>query len=250
MSRGLLYVVYGREYERLAAATIEYSRRYTDLPIHVVINQELVQSGWKAIPNISFDHHPNVHQNHNRMVKTSMNIYSPFDETIYLDCDSVVQKEGIEYIFELLKDNDLVLNPLLRWFVGDKILRLYKKALIMSKVELPLVVYNGAIIGWKKGQRTLNFFNDWNKLWVALGKGREMHALSCVVKKRGMRVGELPSSFFSPDTPNEDSVVQHNYNSYKGKDFFDEFGLPHIKQNHSFDSDPKDWNWVTMEAKQ
>jgi len=246
MKRGLLYVVFGKQYDNLAVHTIIHSRLFTDLPIHIITNVSDRNEKWNGIKNISFSVF-NTPQNRNRDYKTRMDLYSPFDETLYLDCDAVIRRNGIEHVFDLLQGKDLVLNMYLRWVLGDKILRIYKKAMKKSKVILPLCVYNGAIICFGRGLK--DFFILWNRIWKETGKGREMPALACAIKKSRITVQNLPSNFFASDIYAPDCVVQHNYNSHGGMNFFNEFGLPQIKEYKPFDNNPADWNWVEFDER-
>ncbi len=244
MTQGILYIVFGKEYDRLAARTIRYSRQYTNLPICIFSNVPKHDSVWKGIKNIEFMDFP-APQDENRGVKTQMILSTPFDETLYLDCDSVIQKPGIENVFAYKED--LVLNVYLHWKEGDKIVRIYRRAMKTNNVELPLTVYNGAFIRFLKNERDYGFFRQWYKFWVATGKGREMPALNCAIKKSDVVVGKAAPYFFEPDRYDKNCIVQHNYNTNSGKNWFDEFGLPVIKQNKPFDKHSSDWNWVDFE---
>jgi len=247
MTRGILYTVFGQEYDKLAAHTVAYSRQFTDLPICVLTNITDRHEKWAGVSNISFTV-IDIPQVENRAVKTEMISSTPFDQTLYLDCDSVIQKEGVEEVFDCLGEDDILLNKLLGWQVGEKIIRLYKNAMLASDVLLPIDVFNGAFICFKKNDRVRDFFTLWNECWKLTGSGREMPALACAVKKSAMsvKITGKPHGFFEPDVPDEDCIVQHNYNSYKGKDFFKEFKLPIIRQCKPFDKpgSNSDWNFV------
>jgi len=243
---GLLYVVFGEQYDRLAAHTIAYSRQFTNLPICVLTNVRNRDKKWNQVLGVSFQEY-DLDQNENRDIKTSMINRSPFDKTIYLDCDSVVQKPGIDSIFDLLTDKDMVLNLYLIWKVGDKVVRLCKKHMIEARVELPLKVYNGAFICFKKNSKVQDFFVSWNDLWKKTGRGREMFVMACAIKKSSLDVMDVTTiehRIFSPNSPLPDCIIQHNYNSYGDKDFFRDFNLPRIRENKPFDGDSSDWNWV------
>ncbi len=246
MNRGLLYISFGRECDRLAANTITYSRQFTDLPVCVVTNIKHRVDKWKAVSDVTFINVKDSVEN-NRDYKTRMNEFTPFDETLYLDCDSVIQNFGIEEAFSQLADGDLVLNSLLHWETGQKIIRLYKTAMSNAGTKLPLTVYNGALIGFKKNDRVDKFFTIWNNFWVKNGKGREMPALACAIKSSQAKVNNLKKGFFSPDYYNHSCVVQHNYNKVEGcKDFFSRFNVPLVKLFKNFDGDTSDWNWVEL----
>lgn len=245
MKRGILYVVFGEQYDKLAAHTIAYSRQFTDLPICILTNVVRRNAKWRGIPDIHFKEFA-LANNVNRDVKTKMNLHSLFEETLYLDCDSVIQKPGIERVFEFMGKKDLLLNLFLVWNKGDKILRLYKRTMKVANAVLPLRVYNGAFICWRNTLVIQQFFSEWNRLWSLTGKGREMPPLACTINKLKIPVAKvgIRDGYFCPDVPNPNCIVQHNYNSYKDKDWHDVFHVPHIKESKPFDGNPKDWNWV------
>jgi len=242
MSRGLLYVSFGEACDKLAVHTIAYSRQFTDLPIHVLTNVQNRCKRWKNLSGITFNVFK-VKTELNREYKTRMNMYTPFDETLYLDCDSVVQKKGIEQAFEF--EEDVALNLFLYWEKGDKIIRLYRNAMQLSNVYLPLCVYNGACICFKRRDTKINeFFRLWHHTWEITGKGREMPALACALKSSGVSIKKLPKNFFAPDYYKPESTVQHNYTPNDSISFWDRYNIPHTQLLKNFDGDKTDWNWV------
>jgi len=246
MNRGIIYVVFGQGYDKLAAHTVSYSRQFTNLPICILTNTHERNKKWDKIKDVSFVEF-NLPQDDNRHIKTNMINYTPFDETLCLDCDSVIQRFGIEKTFDLLDGYDMVLNLCLAWKSGEQVLRLYKKVMNITGVELPLRVFNGAFIIWKRNERVQDFFALWNEYWEKSGRGREMPCLACAVKKSGVKVKEINTDedkIFVADNPREGCIVQHNYNSYQGKDFHNTFGLPHIIENKPFDGNASDWQMV------
>ena len=126
MNKGILYVAFGSDYLLLTLAVIKYSRQYTSLPICVLTNIKERGEEWNKIENVSFVNF-DLEQVDNRVVKTQMIDHTPFDKTLYLDCDSVIQNYGIENVFDLL-DKDLVLNLCIYWHKKSKIVNIYKKA--------------------------------------------------------------------------------------------------------------------------
>lgn len=256
MSRGLVYVVFGSEYDKLTAHTIAYSRRFTNLPMHILTNvSDRRRCGkWSDLGvggEVTFQYF-HLPQSFNRSIKTQMDKYTPFEQSLYLDCDAVIQKPGIEKVFEILSlkkgQVDLLLNLYLVWKQGEKVVRIYANTMKKVGVSLPLRVFNGAFIGWNSySSKVQCFFHMWNDIWDKMGRGREMPALSCSVAKSGVSVytvTEEEDKLFSPETYNPQCVVQHNYNSSAGKDFHKEFNLPRIRQFKPFDKNPNDWSWV------
>jgi len=249
MTKGLLYVAFGKHYDGLVARAIMYSRRFTTLPVCVLTNVKDRGMWWRKIEDVSFVVF-DLPQDENRMIKTSMNKYTPFDMTLYLDCDSVIQRPGIERVFDLfVNGKEMVLNWFLRWCEGERVLRIYQRTMKTTGVGLPLNVYNGAFVAWKRCTITDIFFKTWAEMWTKMGSGRDMPALACAIKRSGVRVFDVTTQddkFFAPDTPDTECVVQHNYNTVNGANFFDVFGLPRILENKPFDcaGSNSDWDMV------
>ena len=83
--------------------------------------------------------------------------YSPYDKTIYMDVDSVIQKNGIESAFDKLNGSDLMLNVYGKW---DKRVPLsyYRVAMHRLSVTIPIVIYYGAFVGFSKTDKAKEFF--------------------------------------------------------------------------------------------
>ena len=243
MNKGILYISFGKDCDILAANTIAYSRQFTDLPICVLTNIKNRCSKWNEINNITFIE-VDAKLNENRDYKTRMYFYTPFDETLYLDCDSVIHNKGVEKLFDM--DVDLVLNSLLYWKPADKIINLYKKAMKLTAISLPLRVYNGAFILFNKKLEINKFFKLWNSYWKLTGSGREMPALACALKNSNLNINILKAGIFAPDYYFPNSIVQHNYTPNGNKNFFEKFNIPVIQLSKPFDHQgtQKDWTWV------
>lgn len=246
MNRGIVYVSFGKNCDIVASHTVAYSRRFTDLPICILTNIKERNKKWKGISNVSFiEIRESINQN--RDIKTRMNEYTPFDETLYLDCDSVIKHPDIKDVFETLLSYDMVLNKFIFWEKNMKILRLYRTAMRLLEISLPLTIYNGAFICFKKNNKVNKFFSVWNKNWKITGRGREMPALACSIKKTGIDVGVMRKDFFSPDYYVESSTVQHNFNPMGNSNFWNKYGIPYKLLAKPFDrkSSRADWNWVS-----
>ena len=74
--QGILTVAFGEKYDKLAAATMRYSRRFTQLPICILTNikPEDRNKLWETVDNVKFETFP-WSQDHNRSIKTQMNIF-------------------------------------------------------------------------------------------------------------------------------------------------------------------------------
>lgn len=246
MSDGIIYIVFGKEYERMALRTILLSRRHTRLPFFVITNISNRQPQWNQISGIRFLTFPKMSQDENRWIKISLVSYTPFDRTLYLDADSVIQREGIESVFELLEQSDMAMNRCLQWNPGDRVLVLYYRHMKRHGVKLPLFVWNGAAIAFKRNQTVQKFFGKWREYWK-VERGREMPALACAVVKSRVNVCAFPKGILASDIYDSQSIIQHNYNSQGDMDWWDFFQVPRIRQHKPFDGpdSQSDWRWIS-----
>ena len=245
---GLLTIAFGSEYDRIVAHTILYALRLIpDLPpICVITNiaEDKRCSAWEEvlqICNIDFIYGEGWLDENNRRIKMQMSDLTPFDKTIYIDADAVIQKQGIECIFDMLDHADIILNGIYYWRRGEKVPKIYAKAMLACGAKLPLECYNGGFIAWRKGNAAESVFETWVDYWERTGSGRDMPALACAiqhVKPLIFDVGRAP--VFAPDHEDNNCIIQHNYNDT----FLSKFDLPFFQESKPFDSDPSDFRLV------
>lgn len=215
---GIVYVVFGKEYDDMASRCIEYSRKFTNVPICINTNIEECDRSliWDRISNIQFNYIAKS-QDDNREIKTNINKYTPFDKTLYLDCDSIIQNPGIEKIFKFINDDSITLNL---YSVCRNIRRygnLYSKAFKLAGLHsMPINIYYGALAGF--GCNAEPFFDLWYKYWCLNGKGREMPSLTCAANKCGMNIVVLNNNnkFFTW-LIRSNYVIQHEYGKHLRK---------------------------------
>lgn len=220
---GLLYLAFGEKFDVMAAKTIAYSQKFTDLPITILTNIKDRCVGWKKTKNINFIEIKDSTVN-NRNYKTTMIKYSPYDKTIYMDVDSVIQKKGIEQVFDKLDGCDLMLNVYGKW-INRVPLPYYRKAMHALGVTVPITIYYGAFIGFTKTEMTEKFFKCWNANWkksCTTGTRREMPALACTVKKmpelKLVKTGNK-TGFFTWII-RDNFIIQHEYGAKFWRKFF------------------------------
>ena len=219
---GLITVAFGKKFEDMACKTMGYSRKFTDLPITVITNIPASERNekWIDITDINFVYINDI-QTNNRQYKTSMIDYSPYDKTIYIDADALIQMEGIERAFDKLDDKDLMLNL---YGVWDKRVPLsyYRNAMALCNVKMPITIYYGAFIGFTKSEGARYFFKCWNKNWKRSGIKREMPALAITAKKfTDLKLVTTKNTDKIFTWPIRDGyVIQHEYGAKFWRKFF------------------------------
>jgi len=234
MTKGILIIAFGN-YLRFAIRCLR--KRKTKIPVTVLISAtdripkqipegvEIVQTAYQV------DEH--------RSAKTQMISLTPYDYTLYLDADCMINKE-LQGIFDLIVLNDLVLNSYDHIYNGSKTVAIYKRAIEQFDCTHPLKVFNGALVGFQKNEKTRKFFNTWNSLWIAFGSGREMPLLACSVQKTGIKVGRLKKGYFAPDQFLADCHVQHYYTGFEKQ-----YGMTKMLHRAITKHDSHtDWTWV------
>ena len=94
---GFIYIAFGELYFREAVKSAEILKRYTNYPIHIFTDQKVLIKEFKEA-FFSFE----IIQISHKRSKVDYISLSPFDKTIYLDSDIVVDNE-IDELFKVLE---------------------------------------------------------------------------------------------------------------------------------------------------
>lgn len=250
MDKGILYVCFGKEFDEALAALTQISRKNTNLPITVLTNTLQKSEKWNSLPNINFKFF-NMKKKENRKIKTQAIFHTPYKETILLDADTVIQKPGIEKLFSFLNDVDIIVNPFEKILPGKNYYKIYINAMKKTKTHLPLNIYSGGFLVFKKNKNVEDFFNLWHSYWKLLGSGREMPAMACALKNSKIKIKEL-SNFFAAEKKDNKCIIQHNYwrknMFFRWENLFQKHGIPDPKSDRSFDDkNNHDWEKVIPE---
>jgi hypothetical protein len=245
MTQGIVIIAMGDEYEKLAAYTMAISSYYIKVPIAVLTNVKYRHEKWKDAQNIEFVY-VDLPTDSNREVKNQLYKYSPFGETIYLDCDSVITRYGIENVFEFLRNNDFVFQSHSYWTEDKKYYRLYRDTAKHFGVKLPLRIYLGGFWAFRKSAKAIDLFNMWNTYWKEMGSGRDMAALACAVKNSGIEhsiIFKKEHKFFSFGM-DADTIVVHRVHA---DDLLNYYNIPLYRQNKDFDiGNRSQWDMVNF----
>ena len=207
MTQGHLYIAFDQEYDTLAAASVLNLRKFSQLPVCVLTNLsfDLRDDNWDDIKNVTFTEIPDKH---NRDIKTRMIDFTPFDETLYTDTDTLILSEQFMLVFDVLKFFDLAfpchnIDESVRKFSSAA----FKQAVIDFKIKLPALIYQGGVCVFKKNKQSKNFFNRWNSYWN-VRKFRDMPPLVAAVQQsNNVNIGILPETIGFPDS----KILQHFY---------------------------------------
>lgn len=227
LNRGIIYVAFGEEFDRLAAATAKHTRIYTDLPMCVLTNLKKPSPEWDKISNVFFRYLP-FPSEENRRVKVSLIDYTPFDKTLFMDVDALIQKKDVERFFDYLNNYDIVCQHYgcIHSTKGASLLvfRTYLKLAIMLHESLPIKLYGEAAFLFNRTKKTRDFFSLWKKYWMMMGCSRDMPGFSFAAKHSGDLVRSLRhyEEQFCVNQEDERYFIQHK--GFTG--FLKKFGLP------------------------
>lgn len=245
LTRGIVMIAMGAEYEKLAAATIRHSMLHTSLPFAVVFNNDTPAGDWSGliVHRIIVD----CQTDKNRLIKTQLYKYTPYIQTMYMDVDAVIQASGIERVFDGLQNAPAVFQRHTTWSKFKKYYDIYRRAIIQFDSALPVDIMLGGFFAFNRDPRVAAFFDLWRNYWVSFGCGRDMPPLACAVKNSGLpyhtitcQVDKLFSFGYRGDC-----IAVHRV---RGDDLQKKFNIPEHKQNKPFDIGHKDdWAMVYLD---
>ncbi|HUU68947.1 MAG TPA: class I SAM-dependent methyltransferase [Planctomycetota bacterium] len=171
-SRGVVYVAFGTEYAKVAAASAQSVERHCKLPIHVIHNVDVGKYAWPA--GTTFDFHEAPDED-NRSFRMTLVNRTPFQRTLLLDADCLVNSPHVALPFDYLDRFDMC--P-----VAYRPLREYRRGKAWQGVRRMLgcdenYVYSGGVLWFCKNTRVQRFFSLWRRFWIADGRGRDMPAM-------------------------------------------------------------------------
>jgi len=245
VSRGIIIVAFGQEYDRVAAAAWKYSQTHTTLPLCVLTNLPKAQRSpkWDTCQNFVMIEHADP-VNKNRQYKTSLCDHTPFDETLYMDATCVLRRAGIEHELDMLQEHDMLFHHYLSWGgYCKRVLKIYQRAMQKFHVALPVDMPSGCVFAFRKNDKVRKFFTTWNMYWLAFGAGWEMPPLMCARKhsvQSGLFAGWLTEAYYAVEYEGVTAIVQRLYD----KQIAGQFDVPDHKHYHPFDTDPTDFTWV------
>jgi hypothetical protein len=248
VSKGIVYIAFGEEYDKVAAYTVALSRRHVSIPITVLSNLTVRNAKWIESPGINFIY-LDMPTNDNREIKNQLYKFTPYNETIYIDCDSIIIRRGVEEIFNYMKSSDIVFQNHTLWTEGKKYFRIYRDTAKAFNVSLPLRVCVGGFWAFRKSDATKQFFDLWHDYWKCMGSGRDMPSLACAIKNSGIPhsiVFKKEHKFFSFGII-ADTIIVHRVHS---NDLHTHYGIPMYRQNKEFDKGHRDfWDMVDFSEK-
>lgn len=196
MDKGVLYVaVKDKLYVEFCHISIHSLRQsgYTG-PICVITDMPEAKIrddvGYKIIPQTPYDPIWS-----SRNIKTQLHKYTPFETTLFLDCDTLVLND-ISSIWKYADSNTLCMSkdyhPTIENLKPIDV-RQNERELNYTRENFPTnsTYWCSSTMLWKKSTSTTNFFNFWFREWLRF---RHVDQLSLVraINRYNLKVNELP----------------------------------------------------------
>lgn len=175
MSRGVLYIATGEKYGELAAMSARSVMRHNPtIPIYI--------------------HRTSGEGLESRVAKLSMDLISPFDETIFLDCDTLVGG-SIENLVEKTKTGiaaALDFGPKTcgevlkhRWFnrVVDKSVLRHVDGVVPKHMPH----FNTGVLVFRKEEKAKAAFLEWRTIWNSRPPAQDQLAFMEMMHKTGFK---------------------------------------------------------------
>jgi len=115
-----------------------------------------------------------------RLAKLALYDKSPFEKTIYLDCDICLLSK-IDEVFDFLDEADFLVTEDVQPLIvkASNLLRVKQEILpTLQAVGLPVnensVQYNGGFLGFKKSPKTKEFFQKWELYFEIVRKNQDV----------------------------------------------------------------------------
>ncbi|MFK8035743.1 MAG: putative nucleotide-diphospho-sugar transferase [Hyphomicrobiales bacterium] len=193
---GIIYLAFGSPYLVMALRSIRSLRKTNpDLPICLVTNLAIAKTD---IPLLRDDDTLAVleeDQANNRAIKTSINTISPYDRTLFLDCDTVVLG-ALDTGFRFLDDFDLAfrLNPYPQTRKGKADVTIMEG---LTVGDCPH--WNSGVMFFAKRPAADQFFQSWNENFHSLASPYDQVALVRTIFNDPARVLSLDTKWNASD---------------------------------------------------
>jgi hypothetical protein len=186
---GVIYLAFGAPYLAMALHSITSLRVFNpSMPVCVLTNiaeRPPNTRWWNSVPEshwVFMDKSTSI----NRDIKTHIYRFSPFDKTVYLDCDTLVLADLTD--LELFLDHfDVLLKPSDRPGKTDR-----KKKILNGVVPYGNVThFNSGVLGFRRSANVERFFDDWRECYRRLNFRRDQPSLVEAIYRSDIRIFPL-----------------------------------------------------------
>lgn len=201
--RGVVYVAYGEPAKAAAARGIKtLKRHHPDWPV-TVIGEQVAHA--QQLPFASID-------TLGRWAKLNIDLLSPYDPTLYLDADTLVE-QSIQPLFEIIEDGWDMAIIASKYQTAQWLHHIGSEERITTTREMGGMVLQlgGGVFSFRRNVRTARFFKFWREEWRRW-QGQDQGALIRALQRAPLKVWYLSKMWNGGD------IIKHIWGSAKRKD--------------------------------
>lgn len=180
---GVLYIAFGEKHILQASNSAKSLRRHSKVPIALFCNAKPDEGIFDQVRIIEAAH---------KRCKVDFIYESPFDNTVYLDSDTGVQRD-ISDVFELFTRFDVCgthdhARKSSRWFTIEE----------YASIPYAFPEYNGGVLGFRKGERAAALFKLWRDKFYEYRErtnGQDQASLRIALWQSEARIATLPPEY-------------------------------------------------------
>jgi len=167
---GIIYVAFGYEYVLMALHSARSAiTNNSTLKCALVTNSHIEEI--KQIKNVfCFVEEVESANEHNRHIKTNISSYSPFEKTLFLDCDTEVNGD-LTPMFDCLDRFDIIAK-----LNSEPTLKTYDIAPQIPSHAFP--TWNTGAIFFRSGEQTNRLFAEWGRIFREMKGERDQPAFA------------------------------------------------------------------------
>lgn len=183
---GVLYVALGPAYAIMALVSINSLRIYSDVPISIIIDKSTADT--VKLPQLDDIIIIEDSIEDNRLIKSKIFDYSPYENTLYIDCDTIIRANIID-CFDYLEYFDIAIKQrqIAYSAVGKGALKIFDGNQIVANQPH----WNSGVIVFRKNAKTKKMFARWSYLQKNLNYEFDQPALAQAVIQSDLRVVSL-----------------------------------------------------------
>jgi hypothetical protein len=172
LSEGVIWVAFGYEYLILAAHSAKTLQDHSsNVKTAIYTNIPIKSIKYKDKDLFTYVEYINAPIGENRKWKLSMNILTPFQKTIYLDCDTEICAK-IDPLFEILDYTPIAMKY--NSYPTKHPVELYGK----DNIYYGLSHWNGGVIAFNNSESKIeDFFKAWRENYLKLNKIADQYSL-------------------------------------------------------------------------
>ena len=195
MKRGILYLATGSpSYVHDAAVSIA-SMRESGYKGHISLISDVPQAQNLKPMNVSIIRCNKIDTGlQSRKIKTSLNKFTPYDTTLFLDVDTIAARQ-LKPIWDQVDEHDIALAIDARRTCKSQAFGLEKELRYTKKMcPLDFPHHNSGVMLWKKNEKTDKLFENWGKEW-RMFKNRDQAALMRAIFQTDIELNTMDSIF-------------------------------------------------------